>query len=76
MKAVTAISVGALAAGTFAQTDNKAFEPADFNITEALIGNGVDVSAITELTGLVKRTLDLSPCSIAVSCSFDTTILS
>lgn len=45
------------------------FEPADFNITEALLGNGVDVSEIpglSDLSGLSERSL-LSGCSIAVS---------
>ncbi|KAF3043675.1 hypothetical protein E8E12_006061 [Didymella heteroderae] len=65
MKANTVASFGAFAVGTLAQVNIGAFEPADFNITEALIGNGVDVSAISELSGLVERTLDLSPCSIA-----------
>lgn len=69
MKAGTALSIGALAASTFAQANTGAFEPADFNITDALIDNGVNVSAIPELSGLVQRTLDLSPCSIAVGCT-------
>lgn len=59
-------ALGALAVGTLAQANIGAFEPANFNITEALVSNGVDVSAIPELSGLVERTLDLSPCSIAV----------
>ena len=42
------------------------FEPADFNVTEALIGNGVNVSAIPELAGLVVRSSSKG-CSIAVS---------
>ncbi|KAJ4371001.1 hypothetical protein N0V86_008695 [Didymella sp. IMI 355093] len=65
MKAGTTTLVGAFAAGAFAQTTVGAFEPANFNITEALVSNGVDISAIPELSGLVERTLDLSPCSIA-----------
>lgn len=67
MKAFSAVSIGALLAGTFAQSNTDVFETADFNVTEALIDNGVDVSAILELSGLVERTLDLSPCAIAVS---------
>lgn len=42
------------------------FEPADFNITEALIGNGVDVSALPELASLVERA-STTGCSAAVS---------
>ena len=66
MKVTQVISIGALTAGALAQSNANTFEKADFNITEALIGNGVDVSAIPELSGLVERTLDLSPCAIAV----------
>jgi hypothetical protein len=72
MKAGTTTFVGAFAAGAFAQS---AFEPANFNITEALVSNGIDISAIPELSGLVERTLDLSPCSIAVGCLTMSTIL-
>lgn len=42
------------------------FEPANFNVTEALIGNGVNVSAIPELSNLVVQS-SLKRCSIAVS---------
>jgi len=42
------------------------FEPPDFNVTEALIQNGVNVTAIPELAGLVVRS-SLKGCSIAVS---------
>jgi hypothetical protein len=66
---VIPVSIGALTAGALAQSNASTFENADFNITEALIANGVDVSAIPELSGLVERTLDLSPCAIAVSYS-------
>jgi hypothetical protein len=59
----TCLSIGAIVAAVSAQTG--IFEPADFNITEALISNGVNVSAIPELSGLVERTT-LSGCSIAV----------
>ncbi|KAF3052903.1 hypothetical protein E8E11_011465 [Didymella keratinophila] len=59
MKASAIASFGALAAGTLAQANIGIFEPVDFNITEALISNGVDVSAMPELSGLVERTLDL-----------------
>ena len=69
MKVTPAVSIGALTAGALAQSGANTFEKADFNIAEALIGNGVNVSAIPELSGLVERTLDLSPCAIAVSYS-------
>ncbi|OSS47427.1 hypothetical protein B5807_07492 [Epicoccum nigrum] len=65
MRVTPALSIGALTAGALAQSNADTFEKADFNITEALIGNGVNVSAIPELSGLVHRTLDLSPCAIA-----------
>jgi hypothetical protein len=43
------------------------FEAPNFNVTEALIENGVNVSAIPELAGLVVRS-SLNGCSIAVGC--------
>ncbi|KAI4672235.1 hypothetical protein J4E85_009603 [Alternaria conjuncta] len=58
------IPLGAFVASVSAQTG--AFEPADFNVTEALIANGVNVSAIPQLSGLVERSA-LSGCSIACS---------
>ena len=51
MRTASVASIGALVIGTVAQTST--FEPADFNITKALIDNVVDVSAIPELSGLV-----------------------
>ena len=62
MKVIFQLS--ALAAFVSAQTG--IFEPADFNVTRALIANGVNVSAIPELAALTERSL-LSECSIAVS---------
>ncbi|CAI9626382.1 unnamed protein product [Alternaria burnsii] len=50
------VGVGVLAQDTF--------EAPDFNVTNALIGNGVNVSAIPELANLVVRS-SLSGCSIA-----------
>lgn len=73
MRAFFVASIGATVAGALAQSEASVFEVADFNITEALIDNGVDVSAIPELSGLVERTLDLSPCAIAV-CFWQRTI--
>lgn len=65
MKATSFVTALALGVGVSAQTGD-VFEAPDFNITEALLDNGVNVSAIPELAGLVERTL-LSGCSIAVS---------
>ena len=42
------------------------FEPADFNVTKALLDNGVNVTAIPGLAELVERSSS-SACSIAVS---------
>ena len=42
------------------------FEPADFNITEALVDKGVNVSAIPGLSDLAERS-STDGCSIAVS---------
>jgi len=41
------------------------FEASDFNVTEALIDQGVNVSALPELAGLVERSSNLA-CNIAV----------
>ncbi|CAN9213634.1 unnamed protein product [Alternaria sp. RS040] len=48
----------------FVSAQTGVFEPADFNVTKALIANGINVSAIPQLSGLVERT-SLSSCSIA-----------
>jgi hypothetical protein len=56
-------SLAAFAAGVLSQTT---FEPSDFNITEALLDNGVNISAIPQLAPFVERSL-LSGCSVAVS---------
>ncbi|KIX97936.1 uncharacterized protein Z520_06014 [Fonsecaea multimorphosa CBS 102226] len=58
---VAAISLGSAA---FAAAQNNTFEPPDFNVTEALINQGVNVSALPELDSLTKRS-SLSACSIA-----------
>jgi hypothetical protein len=63
MKAHLLVSFGALVANVFAQD---AFEPSDFNVTEALIANGVDVSAIPELANLTEKRSLFSPCATAV----------
>jgi hypothetical protein len=56
------LALVALAAGALSQV----FEPTDFNITEALLDNGVNVSAIPDLAPLAERSI-LSGCSAAVS---------
>lgn len=66
MKIISAFSISAFVAGVLAQDNTGVFEATDFNVTKALVDNGVDVSAIPELSDLVERTLDRSPCSIAV----------
>jgi hypothetical protein len=63
MKASTFLSAICLGAGVYAKTDE--FEAPDFNITDALLANGINVSALPELAPLVERTLT-SGCSIAV----------
>ena len=45
---------------------SQVFEPADFSVTEALLDQGVNVSALPELAGLVGRSSNLA-CDIAVS---------
>jgi hypothetical protein len=62
MKLTVAASVSAFAAGVLADI----FEPADFNVTQALRDNGVDVTAIPGLAGLAERS-SAGACSIAVS---------
>ncbi|CAO2652281.1 Nn.00g005640.m01.CDS01 [Neocucurbitaria sp. VM-36] len=60
MKVTTVVSLSALVAGALGSI----FEPADFNVTESLVNNGINVTAIPELAGLVERS-SLSACSIA-----------
>jgi hypothetical protein len=55
--------ISTLVAFASAQTTD-VFEPANFNITKALIANGVDVSAIPELAKFSGRSF--SGCSAAV----------
>jgi hypothetical protein len=45
---------------------SQVFESENFNVTEALIAQGVDVSALPQLNGLTERSSDVA-CSIAVS---------
>ena len=67
MMAVTIVPAVALAAGVRAQTGE--CEAPDFNVTEALIANGINVSALPELGPLVERST-FNGCSIAVSPTF------
>lgn len=65
MRSVGKIICGTLAAAVGVSAQDT-FEAPEFNVTEALIKNGVNVSAIPELAGLVVRS-SVSGCSIAVS---------
>ena len=64
MRFIEKIVCGALAVAV-GSTAQESFEAPDFNVTEALLNNGVNVSAIPELADLVVR-LSLSGCSIVV----------
>ena len=64
MKVSHQLSVCALAVAAGASTQD-VFEPADFNVTEALIDNGINVSTIPDLADLAARS-SLKGCSIAV----------
>lgn len=64
MKAKSILFLGAVVGSVFAQD---AFEPLSFNVTEALIENGVDISALPELAGLIEKRSLFSPCAVAVS---------
>ncbi|KAJ8118237.1 hypothetical protein OPT61_g735 [Boeremia exigua] len=64
---IYAILLGAHTVGTSALIKPYVFEAPDLNITEALIKNGVDVSAIPVLSGLNKWTSSISSCEIACS---------
>ena len=54
MKLFHQVCVCALAVAAGASTQD-VFEPADFNVTEALIDNGINVPTIPELAGLAAR---------------------
>lgn len=60
----TFILLSALVAAVSAQAGT--FEPSNFNVTKALISNGVNVSAMPELAGLAERSAP-GGCSIAAS---------
>lgn len=58
-----------------AQAQKSAFEPADFNVTEALQGYGIDVSAIEPAGGLEERSTEKG-CRAAVRIGLESTVLS
>jgi hypothetical protein len=62
MRVSTLVTLGFLPVRILGQDS---FEPADFNVTDALLDNGVNVSAIPALSGLAERS---TGCAIAVSC--------
>lgn len=64
MKIASITSLGAFVANASAQD---VFEPSDFNVTEALIVNGVNVSAIPDLAALTAKRSLFAPCAAAVS---------
>ncbi|KAI4711693.1 hypothetical protein J4E89_003134 [Alternaria sp. Ai002NY15] len=64
MKALFLAISGALAGNAVAQD---AFEPTDFNVTEALFANGVNVSALPDLAALLEKRSLSSPCIAACS---------
>jgi hypothetical protein len=63
MKLLSLAAIAALTASCVAQDS---FEAPDFNVTEALLEQGVNVSALPGLAGLVERSSNLA-CSVAVS---------
>ncbi|KAI4620329.1 hypothetical protein J4E80_004855 [Alternaria sp. BMP 0032] len=63
MKLIAAIACGTVAA-TVRVSAQDTFEAPDFNVTEALIQNGVNVSAMPEMARLATRS-SLSGCSVA-----------
>jgi hypothetical protein len=63
MRAPSILALGFMPAGIIAQD---IFEPADFNVTEALLANGVDVPALPGLSDLRARSV-VDGCSVTVS---------
>jgi hypothetical protein len=64
MKTSLIASIGAFAVSAIAQD---VFEPSDFNVTEALVANGVNVSALPDLAALTEKRSLSRPCATAVS---------
>lgn len=60
------VSIAVLTALVAAGTIQGSFEAADFKVMEALVEQGVNISAIPELADLTERSSTLA-CSIAVS---------
>lgn len=58
-------SIASLAAFAGGVASQVAFEPTEFNVTAALLNNGVAVSALPDLTSTVGRT-SVNGCSAAV----------
>lgn len=65
MKARFFVSLGAIAAGGQGNAQ-EVVEPADFNITNALIANGVDASVIPDITSASDNRSLFEPCATAV----------
>jgi hypothetical protein len=61
-----AFGLTALAVLTASCVARESFETADFNVVDALLKQGVDVSALPDLATLVARS-SYNACSIAVS---------
>ncbi|KAF1840329.1 FAD binding domain-containing protein [Cucurbitaria berberidis CBS 394.84] len=62
MKVASVVSLSAFTATTLGNT----FEPVNFNVTGALISNGINVAAIPELVELVERS---SPSGCSIACT-------
>lgn len=59
-------SISLLAAVVGSAFSQDVFEPANFNVTEALIANGVDVSVLSELANLTEKRSLTTSCATAV----------
>lgn len=64
MKAHSLLPLAAIASHALAQD---VFETANFNVTKALIANGIDVSALPGLANPTEERSPLNPCTVAVS---------
>lgn len=59
------VSLCALTSGAFALTTDSSFEPPNFNVTAALVANGVNPEFIPDSTALTERS-SLGACNVAV----------
>jgi hypothetical protein len=59
-----------LLASFVASVASQAFESADFNVMEALIAQGVNITALPQLSELVERSSDVG-CKVAVSADLE-----